>query len=115
MPTLIVAAAAVWLCSLLSTRLTLAVLNRRQILDHPNERSSHSTPVPRGLGIGLIPVVLVAWAVLAGRTPIGMEARWMCAGALILAVVSWIEDLRDLPAGWRFVAQIVVTSAAVTV
>ena len=111
MPALIAAAAAaVWICSLVSTRLTLAVLNRRQILDHPNERSSHSIAVPRGLGIGVIPVVLAAWFLLGGT-----EARWMCAGAAVLAVMSWIDDLRDLHAGWRFIAQIGVTSAAVSI
>ena len=30
---------------------------RREVLDHPGERSSHSTPTPRGGGAGL----LVAW------------------------------------------------------
>ncbi|MCI0556512.1 MAG: glycosyl transferase, partial [Anaerolineae bacterium] len=30
---------------------------RRQILDHPNERSSHSMPTPRGGGLAIIVLV----------------------------------------------------------
>jgi len=35
---------------LAATRAVLAILRRRSILDHPNERSSHRVPTPRGGG-----------------------------------------------------------------
>ena len=108
-------AMAVLICSVISTRVVLHFLRRRRILDKPNERSSHSTPVPRGLGIGVIPIVLVAWLLIAGRLGIGAEARWICAGALVLALLSWIDDLRGLPAGPRLVAQLLVTGVGVFV
>ncbi|MBL8107889.1 MAG: hypothetical protein JNJ72_20140, partial [Anaerolineales bacterium] len=33
---------------------------RRRIMDHPNERSSHSAPTPRGGGRAIVIVVLAA-------------------------------------------------------
>jgi UDP-N-acetylmuramyl pentapeptide phosphotransferase/UDP-N-acetylglucosamine-1-phosphate transferase len=102
---------AVLVASAVSTRVVLHFLVRRQILDKPNERSSHSTPVPRGLGAGVIPIVLVAWMLAATSS----EVRWICAGALVLMVLSWIDDVRGLPAGPRLLAQLAVTTAGVIV
>ena len=47
------------------TWVVLRALKRRQILDHPNERSSHEAPTPRGGGIAVI-VVLLAAAIALG-------------------------------------------------
>ena len=43
----------------LAVRLVLAFLRHRNILDHPNERSSHSRPTPRGGGLAVTPVILI--------------------------------------------------------
>ena len=37
-----------------ATGAVLGVLTKRAILDHPNERSSHETPTPRGAGLAVI-------------------------------------------------------------
>ena len=50
----LVAALAGWI----ATRWVTAALTRRRVLDHPNERSSHSAPTPRGGGIGILVVAL---------------------------------------------------------
>jgi UDP-N-acetylmuramyl pentapeptide phosphotransferase/UDP-N-acetylglucosamine-1-phosphate transferase len=39
----------------------LPFLRARAILDHPNDRSSHDTPTPKGGGLALVAVVLTAW------------------------------------------------------
>lgn len=89
-----------------ATALALRFLNRRSILDRPNERSSHREPTPRGGGIALVPVILLAWAV------VGAGARadplfWIVLGAAaFLAVVSWLDDVYGLPPGPRFVSHI---------
>ena len=51
--TTLVTALAAFACSAVLTRVVLAWLHHRQILDHPNERSSHSLPIPRGGGLGV--------------------------------------------------------------
>jgi len=50
---------------LAGTRVVLAVLLRRAILDHPNERSSHHVPTPRGGGLAVVPVLAAAWIAAA--------------------------------------------------
>src|ERR1700682_3706922 len=48
--------------SLALTGLLRRWLLSRQILDRPNERSAHTTPVPRGGGLAILTVLLPAWA-----------------------------------------------------
>ncbi len=91
-------------------------LLRRDILDRPNERSSHDTPTPRGGGIGLLAALLPMWLVANLVLP-GTTTAWadwlMPVGALLLAGVSWIDDLKTLGPLPRLAAQFVAAIAAV--
>jgi UDP-N-acetylmuramyl pentapeptide phosphotransferase/UDP-N-acetylglucosamine-1-phosphate transferase len=88
-----------------------AWLERRAILDRPVDRSAHVVPVPRGGGLALMPVLLAAWFGLAllGRAPAGDAA--LAAVAAALALLSWLDDLRDLPAGLRLLCHILAVIA----
>ena len=98
--------------SLLATGLLTSFLRRRAILDHPNARSSHDTPTPRGGGLAVVPIVLIAWIVAAGADlPAGLIV--ILAGAWALAVLSWIDDLRSLPAALRLAVQAAIVAVAV--
>ena len=80
----------------LGTRLVLGWLLRRQILDRPNERSSHAVPVPRGGGLAVTPVVAglwLAWAAWAGDAFVAA----LGLGGLGLMALSWVDDRRGLP------------------
>src|SRR5688572_16777406 len=72
------------------TGAVLAWLERRQIVDVPNHRSSHARPTPRGGGIGLLLGILPALVVHA--LVAGEPRPWLflAAAALGLALVSWI-------------------------
>jgi UDP-N-acetylmuramyl pentapeptide phosphotransferase/UDP-N-acetylglucosamine-1-phosphate transferase len=95
------------------TGLVIPPLRRRAILDRPNERSSHTTPVPRGGGWGIMSPILPAWAVIAlVAGDIGTMAP-VLAGALLLVGVSWFDDLRGLTPALRLAAQIVAVGLAV--
>ncbi|MEJ0072394.1 MAG: glycosyltransferase family 4 protein [Pseudomonadota bacterium] len=83
-------------------------LRRRAILDHPNDRSSHDRPVPRGGGLGLLAGLGVGWAGTLALLP-GIElgtAGALLAGAAALAAVSFLDDLRGLPVAARLPVQI---------
>jgi UDP-N-acetylmuramyl pentapeptide phosphotransferase/UDP-N-acetylglucosamine-1-phosphate transferase len=88
-----------------ATKALIPALRCRGVLDHPNERSSHSLPTPRGGGIALIGSVLLAWVllVLAGFAPPGAAA--IALAAALLAVICWIDDLRGLLPILRLLAQ----------
>lgn len=97
----------------LATRAVLGLLIRRAILDRPNERSSHDAPTPRGGGIAVVAVLVPAWiaaALLGGAT-----VPWPALGAaLLLAAVSWRDDMRSLGIHWRLGAQILAVAAGLT-
>jgi UDP-N-acetylmuramyl pentapeptide phosphotransferase/UDP-N-acetylglucosamine-1-phosphate transferase len=89
-------------------------LRRRAILDHPNARSAHARPTPRGGGIGLLAGLLLGWAgtlaLLPGADPASVGAA--LAGALLLATVSFVDDVRGLPAALRLVVQAAAVAGA---
>lgn len=90
--------------TILGVRAALGYLRRRQIMDLPNERSSHTLPTPRGGGLATTPVL--AALMLAQTWPLPLLA----GGALVLFAISWIDDRRGLPALPRFSAHAVVVA-----
>ena len=100
----------VFVASIVGTRLVLRVLRNRAILDHPNERSSHSTPTPKGAGIAVIPCIIAAWLITASGTPAIPIALVVTTTALGLAGLSWFDDLRELNPVWRLGAQILAVA-----
>lgn len=105
LPITIVVAAGLVAC--LGTRALIPLLSRAAVLDHPNERSSHATPIPRGGGIAVVGAILPAWLALAGLGGIARPLSPVLAGTLLLALVSWIDDRRGLSPAPRFLAQMV--------
>jgi UDP-N-acetylmuramyl pentapeptide phosphotransferase/UDP-N-acetylglucosamine-1-phosphate transferase len=102
---------AVAALSALATGALVVVLRRRAILDHPNERSNHAIPKPRGGGLAVVPIALVAWiAISLPALPSGLPV--VLIGAAVLALLSWTDDLRSLPAGLRFAVQAIVVAFA---
>ena len=64
-----------------------------RLLDIPNERSSHSTPVTRGAGIAIVLTVLGLYSAIAGRDT---DLSYVFAAGMI-AVVSFLDDLFSVP------------------
>jgi UDP-GlcNAc:undecaprenyl-phosphate/decaprenyl-phosphate GlcNAc-1-phosphate transferase len=75
------------------------------ILDHPNPRSLHEAPVPRSGGIGLFAGALLAIGIVAPHLPI---ALWIAFAVFLL--VSFLEDLRGIPALWRLAVHLAVSA-----
>jgi UDP-N-acetylmuramyl pentapeptide phosphotransferase/UDP-N-acetylglucosamine-1-phosphate transferase len=89
-------------------------LKKRQILDHPNDRSSHQRPTPRGGGLGVTPVVLLGWVVLAGMG-MALSGQWIVmAGALALLLLSWRDDRKGLPARLRLLVHLAAVAAGLS-
>src|SRR5258706_2665682 len=97
--------------SWLATGAVLRQLRRRAIVDWPNERSSHAIPTPRGGGIGILAALLPAWCgiVLFGY---GDTSSLVVATAvLVLAAVSWRDDVGGLSPAFRLLAQVLAVIA----
>ena len=71
---------------------------RHNLVDLPNERSSHSVPTPRGGGLAILAAFLLALPLAwqyAGDWPPGAFVAFL-GGALVVGAVSWLDDLRSL-------------------
>lgn len=77
------------------------IADHYDIIDRPNERSSHREVVLRGGGI-IFTMGMWLWAMAYG-----FEYPWFLAGLTLIAAVSFVDDIRSLPDSVRLVAQFV--------
>ncbi|CAD6509472.1 Undecaprenyl-phosphate alpha-N-acetylglucosaminyl 1-phosphate transferase [Paraburkholderia hiiakae] len=104
---LLVAGASALACFLILRCLLSTGLAWRIATDVPNHRSLHATPIPRVGGWGIVPVSLAALLWHASQ-------MWLiAAAAAALAMVSQIDDRRDLPARVRFAAHFAAVVALI--
>lgn len=103
---------AVLVAGIALTGVALLYLRRRMILDHPNDRSSHSIPTPRGGGLA---VTVLCVGIIGGLGLCHGETMLvgLSGGAVILGLISWLDDLRSLSARVRLVAQLIAAGAVV--
>jgi len=103
---MLAASVIVFLATIVATGLVLKLLRRHAIFDHPNERSSHTKLTPRGGGIAVITILILAWGYLS-PSALRLEIFTIIAAVTLLAGVSWIDDLRTLSPSIRLVAQLI--------
>jgi UDP-N-acetylmuramyl pentapeptide phosphotransferase/UDP-N-acetylglucosamine-1-phosphate transferase len=99
------------LASMAIVALTRNWARRRRVMDHPNDRSLHEQPTPRGGGVGIVlPSVLILasapWWMPDAATP----ALWLAVLSLCVAVVGLVDDVRSLSAAVRLVFQLLVAA-----
>lgn len=85
------------------------VADRFNIIDKPNQRSSHSTIVLRGGGI-IFSLAMVVWAVVMALQSEGqlvISYLPFLVGLLMVAGVSFWDDVKSLPDSVRLVVQFV--------
>ena len=92
---------------LLLELLYFKLADRFNIIDKPNERSSHSSIVLRGGGV-IFSLAMVAWAVMMvvqGECGAVLEYLPFLVGLLLVAGVSFWDDVKSLPDSVRLVVQ----------
>jgi UDP-GlcNAc:undecaprenyl-phosphate/decaprenyl-phosphate GlcNAc-1-phosphate transferase len=97
------AAVVAFAATLLLTPLVLALLRRRQLVDVPNERSSHTLPTPRGGGVAVAAGTVAGLAV----ADVGSDVtRALLVTALLYAAIGLADDLRSVAALVRLAVQV---------
>jgi Fuc2NAc and GlcNAc transferase len=92
--------------SLFLTDLIRCYMVKHQILDLPNERSSHSVPVPRGGGIAIVLSFLIGLILI--RESISFEWMIGLAGATFgVAVVGLLDDYGHIAIRWRLLVHFI--------
>jgi Fuc2NAc and GlcNAc transferase len=80
---------------------------RRDILDRPNTRSSHSTATPRGGGLAIVSVALTFMAAGVNFEVIQeRDALTLGLGLLVLGTAGWADDRRGLRPSARLAVQL---------
>ena len=111
---------ALTLLSYLGVWIIRRYTERRQLLDHPNERSSHSMPTPRGGGLAIVLVVVGtglwfsrAWVEL-GRDQADLKRNLVfIACGIVIAFLGWRDDTHSLSPRVRFAVQGLVAAASI--
>lgn len=75
------------------------IADQFNIIDKPNQRSSHTRIVLRGGGI-IFTIALWIWSIWYG-----FQYPWMLAGVTLAAGISFIDDIHSLPDSLRLVVQ----------
>ncbi len=75
---------------------------KHNVIDQPNQRSSHSVPTPRGGGVAIVLTLLVAltWLYLSGYLTADSFFGLFVPG-LIVAVIGFLDDHGHIAARWR--------------
>lgn len=77
----------------------------RDLLDTPNERSSHTMPTPRGGGVAIVITFLVGVVLLWGLSDLGIRPFTAIFGAgLLIATIGFMDDHGHIAARWRLTA-----------
>lgn len=77
----------------------------RELMDVPNERSSHSVPMPRGGGLAIVISFLIGLPVLLLFDLLSLKEflSFVTAG-VIVAIIGFIDDHGHVAARWRLLA-----------
>ena len=83
---------------------------KQRLLDIPNARSSHRSPTPRGGGLAFVFVatLLTPWFAQGA-------SAWIPVVCAPLALVGVLDDRFNLPALWRYLAQILTALALMAI
>lgn len=87
--------------SFLATWGAYVLLKRYGVVDVPVERSNHKEPIPRGGGIGIVFSLVCFLLVISAPGS-------LVTGLLVLAAVSFWDDVKGVAPKWRLLAQVLM-------
>lgn len=100
----------------LSAVVVRAMISAR-VMDQPDPRKAHRSPTPRGGGVGVVVAFMLGIGVLYGFADFARLAdpyfRGMILAAAVIAIVSFIDDVRDLPFTVKLATQTLAAAAAI--
>lgn len=85
-----------------------------KMLDVPNERSSHVRPVPRGGGMAIALLAIAGWSMVLASS-FSWAALSLLVGGVLVAGISWLDDLHTLSSRSRFAIHILAIALPLVV
>jgi len=100
------------LLSFLLTWLIKYLASKGKILDHPNVRSLHNYPVPKGGGLAIVLTWYAGLLILFETGFIEEKLYYALLCGILIAIVSFIDDLIGLSPALRLVVHFISSIAA---
>ncbi len=94
------------LAFIVSAWLTRRLVNPRSSLyklDHPNPRSLHDNPTPRGGGLAIFVAITVFGTIATAFDGARDDIVWLALAALLVAGISFLDDWLTVSSGYRIV------------
>jgi len=104
--------AIAFVVAIVLTPIVIWIGHRHSVLDHPNERSSHQSPTPRGGGIAILIGAVVPVAMAVGSSDQVILRILTCAA--VVALLGLFDDVVSLRAGVKLLVQVVAAVACLT-
>lgn len=94
----------------------LPFLKRIALIDHPNHRSMHRNPTPRGGGLSVLIGIAAGFVVATfdGGVHLDVMANLTIAAALVMGVLGFLDDAVGLSAELRLLTQLIFGCAVAT-
>lgn len=99
--------------TVLATPILIRLLNKSNVVDEVTERSSHTQPVPRGAGLGIVLGVAVAAGVSSGMPGAFSNIAAPVVAVTLFALLGFVDDLRSIAAGQRLIGQSVLAASVI--
>jgi UDP-N-acetylmuramyl pentapeptide phosphotransferase/UDP-N-acetylglucosamine-1-phosphate transferase len=101
----------------LVSAMVVAAMLSAGIIDTPDARKAHTRPTPKGGGVGVVVAFMLGITVLYGYADFARLAdgyfRGVILAAFAIAVVAFLDDLRDWPFTIKLAAQTLAALGAV--
>lgn len=102
MTTIIMICLSLIALSWLVTRILMRYAVKKNMVDIPNERSSHITATPRGGGVAILIAFIIGLLIYASVVP----GTWQLSAAFLIAsllvgIVGFVDDHGHVSAAWR--------------
>ena len=94
---LLAAVVSAWL----SYQLSRNAVGFLRIVDHPNERSLHRSPVPRTGGVAVLVAAVIGMSVALLGVDAEPRLGWIAVAVLLVGAVSLVDDVRDVAQAYR--------------
>ena len=102
----------VFIVSVLLTGLIRYYALARNVLDIPNQRSSHTTPTPRGGGLAIVLAFFFACAYLFLTEQLNTHWFLALSSPLLVEFIGFCDDHAHVAARWRFLTHLLAAGLA---
>ena len=99
-----------FLCSALLVPIIQKIAHHIGALDIPNKRKVHKTPIPRLGGIAIFLAFLLGYMLFSRKTE---DMLSVLMGGFILLITGIIDDIKPLPAKYKFSGQLIAALVVV--